>query len=210
VNRDAEIARIWQEALDRPAADRLRYVSEACRGDEPLLYDVETLLAHSESADRFLPAPAFEVEAERLAAAGREAHRALVGETLSHYRIVSHLAAGGMEVVYKTIDTRLGRAVAFKLIVPHAAGDADSRRRFVREARAASALNHPNIVSIHDIESCTAISSRPTSWFPESGRVKILDFGLAKQSAEVRPVGGVTGDAAVDWLDRDLGPVTTR
>ena len=44
----------------------------------------------------------------------------------------------------------------------------------------------------------------------ESGRVKVLDFGLAKQSAEVRPVGGVTGDAAVDWLDRDLGPVTTR
>ena len=43
-----------------------------------------------------------------------------------------------------------------------------------------------------------------------SGRVKVLDFGLAKQSAEVRPVGGVTGDAAVDWLDRDLGPVTTR
>jgi hypothetical protein len=177
VNRDAEIARIWQEALDRPAADRLRYVSEACRGDEPLLHDVETLLAHSESADRFLPAPAFEVEAERLAAAGREAHRALVGETLSHYRIVSHLAAGGMEVVYKTIDTRLGRAVAFKLIVPHAAGDATA-------AAASCAKREPFRRSITRISSRSTTSNRAPRY--QAGQHHGFRVG-AREDSRLRP-----------------------
>ena len=75
----------------------------------------------------------------------------MIGQTLSHYRILEKVGEGGMGVLYRALDTRLGRSVAIKVLRPEVLGDAGRRRRLVQEARAASALNNPHIVTVHDI-----------------------------------------------------------
>ena len=79
----------------------------------------------------------------------------MVGETVSHYRIIAEIGAGGMGVVYKAEDLRLGRLVALKFLPPQLMRDADAKRRFFQEARTASAIDHVNVCTIHDIEETT-------------------------------------------------------
>jgi len=143
-----QIKKVYYAALEVNANERAKFLDEACAGDDSLHREVESLLASHERSGTFLAGPALEMAARAIA---DNESRSIVGREVGPYHVRSLLGAGGMGEVYLAEDARLARPVALKLLVSHFAGDEDRLRRFQQEALAASALNHPNIVTVYEV-----------------------------------------------------------
>ena len=135
---------LYHAALERAPDERVAYLEQACAGDAELRREVESLLAVDEHVVHFIDQPAAQDFAE-------EQSTMQMGQRISHYQLLSRLGKGGMGEVFLAQDTSLKRQVALKLLPKQFTADAERVQRFEREARAASALNHPNILTIHEI-----------------------------------------------------------
>jgi Tol biopolymer transport system component/predicted Ser/Thr protein kinase len=149
-----QVDEMLDAALELPPAEREGFVAAACGGDEELRGEVLSLLRAQEQAGTFLAGSAMRAAAQALAReSGGGARGSLEGCEVGNYKIEKLLGAGGMGEVYLAAESRLNRRVALKILPPEFVADAERVVRFEREARAVSALNHPNLVTIHDLGS---------------------------------------------------------
>ncbi len=237
------IKQLYNSALDLEPDRQEAFLDEACADDEALRKEIERLLAQHSAAERLMGTPALDAAARALAQDRKEEPLPeYVGRSLLHYRITEKIGEGGMGVVYKALDTHLDRTVAIKILPAAAVADPERKRRFIHEAKAASALNHPSIIDIHDINSDAGVDFIVMEHVPgktldrrigrkglrigealkyavqiadalatahaagivhrdlkpanimvtETGRVKVLDFGLAKLTRPLQSDGSGT------------------
>jgi serine/threonine-protein kinase len=140
------LSRLYHAALAQDPSQRAAFLADACGKDEALYRELASLVAQS-GVDAFLESPTVAGDSTSPTVAAVDA---IIGRDIGAYRVLSLLGAGGMGVVYKALDAKFSRTVAIKFLSERLA-DTDSRRRFLREAQTASSLNHPHILTVHDI-----------------------------------------------------------
>jgi predicted Ser/Thr protein kinase len=183
------VREILDSALQLPPDQRAAYLTGACEGDDALRSEVESLIAASEQSaflDRdLLPSltPTLNMTV------------AYTGRTIGNYRVLDRIGEGGMGIVFKAVDSRLGRTVALKVISHQSSdgpGAGEEKRRFFREAKAASALNHPNIVTIYEYDSDDEVDFIAMEYI----RGKTLHALLAEQRPPIETLLGYAVQAA--------------
>jgi eukaryotic-like serine/threonine-protein kinase len=151
------IERTYHAALAREGEARSAFLDEVCTGDEELRSEVEELISHDRQGSSFIESPALAIAARELANDSHDQEQSEISNSPSApqhvgpYKLLGPIGRGGMGEVHLALDTRLNRKVAIKLLPDAFTTDPDRVRRFEQEARAASALNHPNILTIYEI-----------------------------------------------------------
>ena len=224
------IGELFHAALELPRERRPSFLRVACATDESLRQEVESLLAAHERAGNFVEGTPGNAATDWLA---REDHTRMAGERISAYEVVSLLGRGGMGEVYLAHDPRLGRKVAVKLLHRALTSNRDAARRFEQEARAASSLNHPNIVTIYEIgdlderrfiamefvegESLAAMSGRPLDVTAlarigaQLGRALAVTHASGIVHRDIKPENVIVRpDGYVKVLDFGLARLATR
>jgi serine/threonine protein kinase/Tol biopolymer transport system component len=143
-----QVDRLLQKALERAPEDRSAFINTVCGNDDSLRREVEKLIAADGEAASLIEAPAYAVAAPLMVGGDTQS---LLGRNIGHYQVISLLGKGGMGEVYRARDAKLDRAVALKILTKEMSADGERMRRFSLEAKAASALNHPNVAHIYEI-----------------------------------------------------------
>jgi len=144
-----KLDKLFHEALEREPEARPAFVEQVCAGDDELRQELDSMLDHHEQANSFIESPAYVIDAETIV--DDDFAETLIGKTFRQYQIIDLLGKGGMGVVYMAFDNDLHRNVALKCLHDDLLSDSQRVQRFKQEARAVSALNHPNILTIHQI-----------------------------------------------------------
>jgi serine/threonine protein kinase len=202
-----QIDHLFHAALACEPSQRADFLATACGGDEPLRLEVESLITSHEEAQGFIETSAGDIAAELL---GTDQTTFEPGQQIGNYRIVRQLGSGGMGEVYLANDIRLNRKIALKLLPPHFTVNPDRVRRFEREARAASALNHPNIVTIYEIDRANSTHFIATEYVDGKTLRQLVNekpFKLGEAlNVAIQVATALTGAHAAGIVHRDIKP----
>ena len=206
-DRLGRLEHVFAGAAELPNEARADYVRRACADDDAMQEEIFALLLALEKAGTFLDTPALDLFAQQIS---REGWNARPGDSIGSYRVLARTAAGGMGEVWRARDDRIGRDVAIKLLLPHPS-NLDARvEAFQREARAAGALNHPNIVTVHDVGEHRGAPYLVTEWLDgESLRARLASGRLPIDAAldiALQLARGLAAAHARGIIHRDLKP----
>jgi len=206
-NRWQQIDQLFHAALACQVSERTQFLANACGDDESLRLEVESLISFLDEVDGFIETPAGDVAAEMLRT---QESTYEPGRQIGNYKIVGRLGSGGMGEVYLADDTRLKRKIALKLLPPHFMVNPDRVRRFEREARAASALNHPNIVTIYEIGQSDSAHFIATEFVDGKTLRQMINEKPLKLSetlnVAIQVAGALMGAHAAGIVHRDIKP----
>lgn len=209
-DRWRQVEQLYDAAIELPVAERAEFVREACAGDEDLRRELSSLLDAQQQAGDFMESPAFDLAAKAVAQERSSGTQYFfVGRELGAYKIEKLLGVGGMGEVYLAYDAKLKRQVALKIVPPQFVSDPEYVKRFEREARAISALNHPNLITIYDIGSSDGVPFIATE-FVEGKTVRdLIDDGLKMKDAlaiATQAAEALSAAHGAGVLHRDIKP----
>ncbi len=202
-----KVEEVLQGALDRQPQQRAAFLNEVCSGDDELREEASSLIEAYDHAGEFIEEPAISRDAQVFVGICEERN---VGRQIGPYKIVERLGGGGMGEVYLARDSRLDRLVALKILPPYFGWDDARLRRFQTEARAASALNHPNILTIHEVGQSEDLHYIATEYIDgqtirELTQAENLSLGDVFDIAN-QLVSGLSAAHAAGIVHRDIKP----